>query len=133
MCWHAYVADVFRIPIAIHNKSSTVLQSCMLRTCSKKHATRQHTQQHHLMAQVSACHKRSKIGAIMKRKLARDPLHAPHTHDSTLIKVMMANGQQLQPMHICAFLPPFLSCIVYIGVSSLLSSPGGLWRQVRPV
>jgi len=29
-------------------------------------------------------------------KETRDPLHAP---DSTLIKVMMANGQQLQPMH----------------------------------
>jgi len=33
----------------------------------------------------------------MKRKLGIHSMH-PY-HDSTLIKVMMANGQQLQPMH----------------------------------
>ena len=59
-------------------------------------APRSNAQQHHL-TQVSACHKRSKIGVIMKRKLGIHSMH-PY-HDSTLIKVMMANGQQLQPMH----------------------------------
>lgn len=76
--------------------------------------------QHHHLTQVSACHKGSKIGAIMKRKLGIHSMH-PY-HDSTLIKVMMANGQQLQPMH--ALFLHSSSCMHWVYLS--LSSPSPL-------
>lgn len=55
----------------------------------------------------------------MERKLGIHSMHPPY-HDSTLIKVMMANGQQLQPMH--ALFPPSIPH----GLSSLCS-----WEQVK--
>lgn len=87
--------------------------------------------QHHHLTQVSACHKRSKIGAIMKRKLGIHSMH-PY-HDSTLIKVMMANGQQLQPMHalfLHAFLLHALGWVYYLSLSSPLLVWWS-WGQVK--
>jgi len=78
------------------NHVSTSTVCLILKPPTTSPAPRSNAQQHHL-TQVSACHKRSKIGVIMKRKLGIHSMH-PY-HDSTLIKVMMANGQQLQPMH----------------------------------
>lgn len=62
-------------PSSMH---STRSHSCCVRAPDPSSSMLQHTTPSHLTPQVSAaCHKRSKIGAIMKRKLARDPLHAP--------------------------------------------------------